>query len=39
MRFVDKKFNIRNNDCYGNFVMILFKIAVNREIKEFNIMF
>jgi hypothetical protein len=34
MRFVDKKFNIGNNDCYGNIVVSL--ITVIREINGFN---
>jgi len=36
MRFVDKRFNIGNNDCYGNIVVSLLKIAVIKEINGFN---
>jgi len=36
MRFVDKRFNIGYNDCYGNIVVSLLKITVIREINGFN---
>jgi len=29
MRFMDKKFNIGDKDCYGKFVVSLFKITVD----------
>jgi len=36
MRFVDKRFNVRNNDCYGNIVVSLLKIMVIRGINGFS---
>jgi len=36
MRFVDKRFKVGNNDCYGNIVVSLLKITVIREINGFN---
>jgi hypothetical protein len=36
MRFVDKRFNIGNNDYYGNIVVTLLKITVIKEINGFN---
>jgi len=38
IRFVNKKFNIGNNDCQRNFIVNLFKITVSREIKRFNVL-
>jgi hypothetical protein len=35
MMFVDRRFNIGNNDCYGNIVSLL-KITVIRKINGFN---
>jgi len=39
MRFVDTKFIIGNNVCYGNPVVSLFKITNSREMKGFIIVF
>lgn len=36
MRFVDKRFNVENNDYYGNIVVSLLKITVIRKINGFN---
>jgi hypothetical protein len=36
MGFVDKRFNIGNNDCYGNIVVNLLKITVIRETNGLN---
>ena len=36
MRFVDKRFKVGNNDCYGNIVVSLLKITVIRDINGFN---